>query len=74
MEAIGPYLAPLPNEQQQSFRLQLGERTFGREDVSATGRLRKKSPANSLDLLKESKEYRELLREILADVAKTIKS
>lgn len=32
LEAIGPYLAPLPEERQLEFRLALGDRTFGRED------------------------------------------
>jgi hypothetical protein len=30
LEALGPYLAPLPEDQQHQFRLELGSRTFGR--------------------------------------------
>ena len=34
LEAIGPYLAPLSKEAQEKFRIEVGERTFGRDDGS----------------------------------------
>jgi hypothetical protein len=61
LEAIGPYLAPLPIEEQNKFRLQIGELSFGRDPESHEFR---KSPASVLDLLK-SKESKELLKLII---------
>ena len=61
LEAIGPYLAPLPVEEQNKFRLQIGELSFGRDTESHVHR---KSPASVIDLLK-SKESRELLQLII---------
>jgi len=65
LEAIGPYLAPLPREDQNKFRIQIGERSFGHEEAGATG---DKSPATMLALL-SSKEGKQLL-EFLLDLAK----
>jgi hypothetical protein len=58
LEAIGPYLAPLPVEEQNKFRLQIGELSFGREPES---HIHRKSPASVIDLL-NSKEAKELLK------------
>lgn len=58
LEAIGPYLAPLPVEDQNKFRIQIGERSFGREpDLQFHG----KSPTSVVDLA-NSKELRELVK------------
>jgi hypothetical protein len=66
LEAIGPYLAPLPVEDQNKFRIQIGERSFGQEEVgNAPG---DKSPATMLAPL-SSKEGKQLL-EFLIDIAK----
>lgn len=64
LEAIGPYLAPLPQEQQDEFRVALGERSFGREDP-APGRRADKSPATLVDVLMKSKEFRDFVTEIV---------
>ena len=71
LEAIGPYLAPLPVEDQNKFRVQIGERSFGREPEVHEHR---KSPTSVLDLFK-SKESKELLNLIIeaATKAKDIK-
>jgi hypothetical protein len=56
LEAIGPYLAPLPEDEQNKFRLQIGERSFGRDtDIHE----HRKSPASLLALLKgdEGKDF-----------------
>jgi hypothetical protein len=65
LEAVGPYLAPLPEEQQQTFRLALGERTFGRDEHRLGHR--DKSPASIVDVLKskEAKELREFITELV---------
>jgi hypothetical protein len=62
LEAIGPYLAPLPVEEQNKFRLQIGELSFGRDPEPHVHR---KSPASVADLLnsKETKEFLRLLVE-----------
>lgn len=60
LEAIGPYLAPLPTEMQEQFRLQIGERSFGREE-SGLNRNQDKSPATIVDLFAKSKEFQEIV-------------
>jgi hypothetical protein len=62
LEAIGPYLAPLPVEEQNKFRLQIGELSFGRDPEPHVHR---KSPASIADLLnsKETKDFLKLLIE-----------
>lgn len=66
LEAIGPYLAPLPVEEQNKFRLLVGELSFGREPES-----HRKSPVSAIDLLK-SKETKEVAK-LLVDLAKELK-
>lgn len=68
LEAIGPYLAPLPVEEQNKFRLQIGELSFGREPESHVHR---KSPASAIDLL-NSKETKEFLK-LIIEAAKELK-
>ena len=68
LEAIGPYLAPLPIEEQNKFRLQVGEQSFGRElDLH----VHRKSPVSIIDLLK-SKETKEIAK-VLVEIAKELK-
>ncbi|MGA7155414.1 MAG: hypothetical protein WBY53_01125 [Acidobacteriaceae bacterium] len=63
LEAIGPYLEPLPIEEQNKFRVDIGNRSFGRDHDPHEHR---KSPASVLDLVKtkEGKEVLELLLEL----------
>jgi hypothetical protein len=65
LEAIGPFLAPLPEEEQRKFRLTIGDRSFGRDDEPGS----ETSPTTALQLL-NTKDGRELL----AEVAKLLKS
>jgi len=58
LEAIGPYLAPLPVEDQNKFRIEIGERSFGREPEF---QLHRKSPTSVVDLA-NSKELKELVK------------
>lgn len=70
LEAIGPYIAPLPVDKQEEFRMTIGERSFGYGD-GVFGATEAKSPATLVDVLlqtKESKEFRELLTEIIKAV------
>jgi hypothetical protein len=50
LEAIGPFIAPLPVEKQEAFRLAIGERSFGHGDGASSGG--EKSPTSVADLLK----------------------
>jgi hypothetical protein len=70
LEAIGPYLAPLPTDEQNKFRIQIGDRSFGREDDTGH-KPRRKSPVSVVDLLK-SKEGQEVF-ELLMELAKKAK-
>lgn len=65
LEAMGPYLAPLPVEKQEAFRLQIGDRTFGREESGLGRRAAERSPATLVDVLMKSKELRELIADIV---------
>lgn len=64
LQAIGPYLATLPKERQDQFRIELGERSFGR-DEGGLGRRSDKSPATVVDLLVKSKAFRDFLTDIV---------
>lgn len=68
LEAIGPYLAPLPVEDQNKFRVEIGDRSFGRE---SDPHVHRKSPSSVLDLFK-SKESKEML-ELMIEFAKKAK-
>jgi hypothetical protein len=63
LEAIGPYIAPLPQDKQEQFRLTIGDRSFGHGDGPYSG-LDAKSPASMLDLI-QSKEFRSLITDII---------
>jgi hypothetical protein len=67
LEAIGPYLAPLPPDEQNKFRIEMGDRSFGRE-YESDKKVHRKSPVSLVDLLK-SKESKEIL-ELALDLAK----
>jgi hypothetical protein len=64
LEALGPFLAPLPEGLQQDFRLKVGDRSFGQEEAGLSGKS-DKSPATAIDVLLKSKEIRELAVELV---------
>jgi hypothetical protein len=64
LEAIGPYLAPLPQDLQDKFRLEIGERSFGREEQALSKRM-EKSPATVIDVLMRSKQFREFITDLV---------
>ncbi len=66
LEAIGPYLAPLPEDKQQEFRLALGDRTFGREEHGFNRRER--SPATPIDVVIKNKGLRDFVVELIKAV------
>jgi len=49
LAAIGPYLASLPPDMQNKFRIDIGERSFGHHDD--TNKAPERSPATALDLI-----------------------
>ncbi|MDP2879517.1 MAG: hypothetical protein Q8N74_08340, partial [Sulfuricella sp.] len=63
LEALGPYIAPLPVEMQHKFRADLGERSFGIPDSDST-KPSEGDPVSVLDILK-SKEAGEVISSIL---------
>jgi hypothetical protein len=63
LEALGPFLAPLPIEMQNKFRADMGERSFGIPDGDTRT---PKDPVTAIDMLKE-------LRELIAEVSKKAK-
>jgi hypothetical protein len=62
LQAVGPYLAPLSDEQQSTFRLSLAKQVFGRKDELLIAR-GNKSPATILDVL-ASEEVRDLMSKL----------
>jgi hypothetical protein len=64
LEAIGPYIASLPQEKQEEFRLKIGELSFGRNEE-----LFDKSPATLVDVV-GSEDFRKLVNEIVTTVVK----
>lgn len=64
LEAIGPFIAPLPQDKQEEFRLTIGDRSFGHGNGTQDG-VEKKSPATMVDMLKESKELRSFIAEMV---------
>jgi hypothetical protein len=70
LEAVGPYIAPLPPEMQNKFRADLGERSFGVPDGDTKKPVEEaQSPATALDVIK-SKDFREVLEEIVGRFVK----
>lgn len=63
LEALGPYIAPLPVEMQHRFRADLGERSFGIPDSDST-KPNESDPVSVIDILK-SKEAGEVISNIL---------
>lgn len=61
LQAIGPFLEPVPEEKRQQFRLTIADRSFGREEggVSSTP-----GPASLVDLAK-TKEGQQIIVDIL---------
>src|SRR5439155_12412562 len=66
LEAIGPYLASLPPEKQEEFKLKIGDRSFG-TSVDLIDRHAIKTPSSIIDIAK-SKELRALIAEIIRAV------
>ncbi len=68
LAAVGPFLAPLPQDKQDEFRLGLGGKTFGQNGAGENGH-NGRSPATLLDLAKSPE-----LRALVTEVVKAVKS
>lgn len=64
-----PFLCRTP---QDKFSVDIGDRSFGREEAGL-GRRADKSPVSVIDVFMKSKESREFLRELIKDVLKSLK-
>lgn len=71
LEAIGPFIAPLPSEKQEDFRMKIGDRSFGHGDGGTDG-IERKSPATLVDVLLQSKDSKEL-RALVTEIIKAVK-
>lgn len=69
MEAVGPFIAPLPKPMQDQFRMELGSRSFGVTEGEGT-RKEDPSPVNLVDILK-SKEVQEAIAKAFKAAQKT---
>ena len=67
LEAIGPYIASLPQDKQEEFRLRIGDRTFGTTD-DLVDRHSSESPKSVIDVALKSKDLRTLIIEIIKAV------
>ena len=73
LQAIGPYIAPLQQAQQDEFRIKIGDRTFGREG----GNIHKtdeKSPTNLADAMTKSKDLTGFATDLIKATADVLKN
>jgi hypothetical protein len=66
LEALGPFLAPLPPDKQETFRLTIGDRSFGHDE--GHGSKADASPTTLMDLIGSK-----ALRDFVAEVVKAAK-
>jgi hypothetical protein len=57
LAAIDPFMAFLPQDEKDKFKLEMARKTFAQEDPVAAA----KSPATTLDLVSNSKQVQQLL-------------
>lgn len=72
LQAIGPYIAPLPQDKQDEFRLKIGDRTFGREG-GIHHKTDEKSPTSVADVMAKSKDLSGFATDIMKSTADVIK-
>jgi hypothetical protein len=60
LAAIDPFIALLPQDEQQKFKLEIGRRTFAQDGIDGPAP-HSKSPATTFDLLTGTKEGKQLL-------------
>lgn len=70
LEAIGPFISSLPEDQQREFRVEIGKRTFGRSHEETESR--SKSPTSVVDLFAKP-ENRAALESIVSNMMRQLK-
>ena len=68
LEAIGPFMAPLPEDKQQEFRLKIGDRTFGQNDPVPVPK--DHSSTNAIELFLRSDEFQKIMTAVVTAVKK----
>lgn len=61
LQAIGPFIAPLPQEKQHEFRLMIGERSFGNDSAEKSKPV-EKSPTSVADLLGKPQDISSIVK------------
>lgn len=64
LEALGPFMASLPTDKQEEFRLRVGDRSFGTSDDLIDGRSTD-SPKSVFDVALKSKDLRDFVVELV---------
>lgn len=72
LQAIGPFIAPLPQAQQDEFRLKVGERSFGQQAASSAS-VNDTSPTSVADLIKSSKDLAKFTAEVIKATSEAAK-
>lgn len=71
LEALGPFIEPLKQEDRDKFRVQVGDRSFGVPDHEI-GNKKEDDPVTALALMK-SKEVQEFLTNLVKETIKAVK-
>lgn len=64
LEAIGPFLATMPIEKQEEFRLRMAERTFGTSEDLLEKQF-KDSPKSVIDVALKAKDFKDIIVDII---------
>lgn len=71
LEALGPFIEPLKQEDRDKFRVQVGDRSFGVPDHDS-GKQRDDDPVTALAIMK-SKEIQEFVTNLVKETVKAVK-
>jgi len=72
LEALGPFIEPLKQEDRDKFRVQVGDRSFGVPDNDGGGRRNEDDPVTALAIMK-SKEIQEFVTNLVKETVKAVK-
>ena len=69
LAAIDPYIALLPEEQKNKFKIEIGQRSFGQEEAPSLKA--EKSPATTLDVVAGSKTLQQIVQ-LFSDIVQKL--
>jgi len=69
LAAIDPYIALLPEEQKNKFKIEIGQRSFGQEEAPSLKA--EKSPATTLDVVAGSKTLQQIVQ-VFSDIVQKL--